>query len=172
MADAVAEAPAGAVTDQDVQDLERFRSACTRLREELRHIIVGQDQVVEEVLLAMFSRGHCLLEGVPGLAKTLLVRTLARVLSLQFHRIQFTPDLMPSDITGTEILREDKTTGHRAFEFVHGPLFANIVLADESGSGGVLWADVVGAAVISHVAEFQERVEVGAQLDGPNARPR
>jgi MoxR-like ATPase len=120
-----------AVQDQDVQELERFRGACEQLREEIRHIIVGQQQVVEEVLLAMFSRGHCLLEGVPGLAKTLLVRTLARVLSLQFRRIQFTPDLMPADITGTEILREDKTTGHREFEFVHGPLFANIVLADE-----------------------------------------
>ena len=117
--------------DKDVQAVERFRDACARLREEIRHVIVGQDRVVEEVLLAMFARGHCLLEGVPGLAKTLLVRTLARVLSLQFHRIQFTPDLMPSDITGTEILREDKATGHREFEFVHGPLFANIVLADE-----------------------------------------
>jgi MoxR-like ATPase len=126
-----ATAASTAVQDQDVQELERFRDACTRLREEIRHIIVGQQQVIEEVLLAMFSRGHCLLEGVPGLAKTLLVRTLARVLSLQFRRIQFTPDLMPSDITGTEILREDKTTGHREFEFVHGPLFANIVLADE-----------------------------------------
>jgi len=117
--------------DQDVQQVKRFRDACARLREEIRHVIVGQQQVVEEVLLAMFSRGHCLLEGVPGLAKTLLVRTLARVLSLQFRRIQFTPDLMPSDITGTEILREDRTTGHREFEFVRGPLFANIVLADE-----------------------------------------
>jgi len=131
MADAAVQTQAEAVQDQDVQALERFRAACTQLREELRHIIVRQDQVVEEVLLAMFSRGHCLLEGVPGLAKTLLVRTLARVLSLQFHRIQFTPDLMPSDIIGTEILREDKATGHRAFEFVRGPLFANIVLADE-----------------------------------------
>jgi len=130
MAD-TAQANTQATQDQDVRELERFRDACSRLREEIRHVIVGQDQVVEEVLLAMFSRGHCLLEGVPGLAKTLLVRTLARVLSLQFHRIQFTPDLMPSDIIGTEILREDKATGHRAFEFVHGPLFANIVLADE-----------------------------------------
>jgi len=130
MPDAV-EASSDAMQDRDVQEVERFRDACARLREQISHIIVGQQQVVEEVLLAMFSRGHCLLEGVPGLAKTLLVRTLARVLSLQFHRIQFTPDLMPSDITGTEILREDKTTGHRDFEFVQGPLFANIVLADE-----------------------------------------
>jgi len=130
MADAVQTQPE-VMPDRDVQELDRFREACSQLREQIRHIIVGQQQVVEEVLLAMFSRGHCLLEGVPGLAKTLLVRTLARVLSLQFRRIQFTPDLMPSDITGTEILREDKATGHRDFEFVHGPLFANILLADE-----------------------------------------
>ncbi|MFW6108515.1 MAG: AAA family ATPase, partial [bacterium] len=120
-----------AVEDRDVEAVERFRDACSRLREEIRHVIVGQEEVIEEVLLAMFSRGHCLLEGVPGLAKTLLVRTLAQVLSLDFHRIQFTPDLMPSDITGTEILREDRSTGIRQFEFVQGPLFANIVLADE-----------------------------------------
>ena len=119
------------VENHDVEAVERFREACAQLREQIRHVIVGQERVVEEVLLAMFSRGHCLLEGVPGLAKTLLVRTLAQVLSLEFHRIQFTPDLMPSDITGTEILREDRATGHREFEFVHGPLFANIVLADE-----------------------------------------
>ena len=130
MPEAIAPTPE-AVQDSDVEAVERFRDACTRLREEIRHVIVGQERVVEEVLLAMFSRGHCLLEGVPGLAKTLLVRTLAQVLHLEFHRIQFTPDLMPSDITGTEILREDRATGQREFEFVHGPLFANIVLADE-----------------------------------------
>ena len=130
MAEATEERPE-VFDENEVAELDRFRDSCTRLREEIRKVIVGQDQVVEEVLLAMFSRGHCLLEGVPGLAKTLLVRTLARVLSLQFRRIQFTPDLMPSDITGTEILREDKATGRREFEFVRGPLFANIVLADE-----------------------------------------
>jgi len=119
------------VEEQDVREVERFRGACAELLDELKHVIVGQEQVIEEVLIAMFAGGHCLLEGVPGLAKTLLVRTLAEVLSLKFHRIQFTPDLMPSDIIGTDILREDKTTGHRDFEFVHGPLFANIVLADE-----------------------------------------
>ena len=124
------EAPAE-VQDEDVRAVGRFRDACAQLMDEIRHVIVGQQEVIEQVLLAMFSRGHCLLEGVPGLAKTLLVRTLADVLSLRFMRIQFTPDLMPSDITGTEILREDKTTGHREFEFVRGPLFANIVLADE-----------------------------------------
>ena len=119
------------VQDQDVRELERFRESCAGLIDELGHVIVGQQPVIEEVLIAMFSRGHCLLEGVPGLAKTLLVRTLAQVLSLNFHRIQFTPDLMPSDIIGTEILREDKASGRRDFVFVHGPLFANIVLADE-----------------------------------------
>jgi len=119
------------VQDQDVREVERFRQSCKALMSELSEVIVGQDQGIEEVLIAMFSRGHCLLEGVPGLAKTLLVRTLSQVLHLDFHRIQFTPDLMPSDIIGTEILREDKTTGRRDFVFMHGPLFANIVLADE-----------------------------------------
>jgi MoxR-like ATPase len=117
--------------DEDLRETERFRDSCARLVQELEHVIVGQEQVIEEVLVAMFCGGHCLLEGVPGLAKTLLVRTLARVLSLKFQRIQFTPDLMPADITGTEILREDRTTGERQFAFVRGPLFANIVLADE-----------------------------------------
>jgi len=119
------------VEDRDVREVERFRDSCAQLLEQLKHVIVGQDRVIEEVLIAMFARGHCLLEGVPGLAKTLLVRTLSQVLSLKFHRIQFTPDLMPSDIIGTEILREEKTTGHRDFVFVHGPLFANVLLADE-----------------------------------------
>jgi MoxR-like ATPase len=130
MPDAVEENVAD-MPNHDVEEVERFQDACAQLREEIRHVIVGQENVVEEVLLAMFARGHCLLEGVPGLAKTLLVRTLARVLHLDFHRIQFTPDLMPADIIGTEILRENRETGERSFEFVHGPLFANIVLADE-----------------------------------------
>ena len=119
------------VQGHDLQQVEQFRASCARLLEELRQTIVGQDQVIEEVLIAMFSRGHCLLEGVPGLAKTLLVRTLSQALSLDFRRIQFTPDLMPSDIIGTEILREDRASGERQFVFVRGPLFANIVLADE-----------------------------------------
>ena len=120
-----------ALQDQDVRETQRFRDSCARLVNELKHVIVGHDQVVEQVLIAMFSGGHSLLEGVPGLAKTLLVRTLARVLSLSFHRIQFTPDLMPADITGTEILREDRATGERQFVFIHGPIFGNIILADE-----------------------------------------
>ena len=97
----------------------------------LSKAIVGQERVLEELLIAIFARGHCLLVGVPGLAKTLMIRTLADSLSLSFSRVQFTPDLMPSDITGTEVLQEDKTTGQRLFKFLHGPLFANVVLADE-----------------------------------------
>ena len=96
---------------------------------ELRKVIVGQDEVVDEVLMALFCGGHCLITGVPGLAKTLLVKTLAQILHLSFKRIQFTPDLMPADITGTEVL--DEEAGHRTLRFVHGPIFANIILADE-----------------------------------------
>ena len=98
---------------------------------EIRKVIVGQDKVIEEVLIALFSKGHCLLVGVPGLAKTMLISTLAEVLDLQFNRIQFTPDLMPSDITGTDILQEDAATGRRQFQFLRGPIFTNILLADE-----------------------------------------
>ena len=110
----------------DVQSVERFGERYRRLKAEVNKVIIGQDQVVEHVLIAIFSRGHCLLVGVPGLAKTLLVSTVARALGLSFHRIQFTPDLMPSDIIGSEILDES-----RHFRFVKGPLFANIILADE-----------------------------------------
>ena len=98
---------------------------------EIQKVIVGQDEVIEDLLVALFSKGHCLFMGVPGLAKTLLVSTLARVLNLKFSRIQFTPDLMPSDITGTDILHEDQATGKRSFEFIKGPIFSNIILADE-----------------------------------------
>ena len=101
------------------------------MKQELGRVIVGQDEVVEQTLMAIFCRGHALLVGVPGLAKTLLVATLARALDLSFKRIQFTPDLMPSDITGTDVLEVDQETGRRGFRFVHGPLFANLVLADE-----------------------------------------
>ena len=123
--------PSDTPGNHDVEEVQHFRDSCARLVGELKHVIVGQERVIEEVMIAMFSRGHCLLEGVPGLAKTLLVRSLAEVLSLTFKRIQFTPDLMPSDIIGTEILREDRASGRRSFEFVHGPIFANILLADE-----------------------------------------
>src|SRR5215475_8734369 len=99
--------------------------------QEIKKIIVRQDKVIEELLIALLARGHCLLVGVPGLAKTLLISTLANVLHLHFNRIQFTPDLMPSDITGTDILEEDQETRHRHYRFLQGPIFANIVLADE-----------------------------------------
>ncbi len=110
---------------------ERLRDATRRLLAECGKAVVGQTEVLEQLVLAILARGHCLLVGVPGLAKTLMVRTLADGMNLAFSRIQFTPDLMPSDITGTDILQEDKSTGGRAFRFVHGPVFANIVLADE-----------------------------------------
>jgi len=98
---------------------------------EIRKVIVGQDKVIEEVLIGLFAKGHCLIVGVPGLAKTLLISTLAEILDLEFNRIQFTPDLMPSDITGTDILQEDATSGRRKFQFLKGPIFTNILLADE-----------------------------------------
>ncbi len=115
----------------DLAIVEKLVSSYERIRSQLSKIIVGQESVVEELLIAMFCNGHCILEGVPGLAKTMLISTLARLLSLSFSRIQFTPDLMPSDITGTEVIEEDKGTGARSLRFVNGPVFANIVLADE-----------------------------------------
>jgi MoxR-like ATPase len=118
-------------TSADLQAVEQLARAYHAMAAELGKIIVGQQEVVEQVLLAMFCQGHVLLVGVPGLAKTLLVRTISDVLHLSFKRIQFTPDLMPSDITGTDVLEEDHTTGRRVFRFVRGPLFANMVLADE-----------------------------------------
>jgi MoxR-like ATPase len=110
---------------------ERLQRARDTLLTELRKIIVGQDETIELILIALFTGGHCLITGVPGLAKTLLIRTLATVLDLNFKRIQFTPDLMPSDITGIEVIEEDRTTGKRVMKFIKGPLFANIILADE-----------------------------------------
>jgi len=115
----------------DLQAVEQLSRSYHAMAAELGKVIVGQQEVVEQVLIAMFCQGHVLLVGVPGLAKTLLVRTISDVLHLGFKRIQFTPDLMPSDITGTDVLEEDHTTGKRIFRFVRGPLFANIVLADE-----------------------------------------
>jgi MoxR-like ATPase len=115
----------------DVQQLQRLSEAVGRLRRQVAQRIVGQEEVIEGILTAILSGGHALLIGVPGLAKTLMVQTVAETLHLSFNRVQFTPDLMPSDITGTDIIEEDLTTGKRAFRFVQGPLFANIVLADE-----------------------------------------
>ncbi|HUU42367.1 MAG TPA: MoxR family ATPase [Planctomycetota bacterium] len=115
----------------DAEAVERLAKAHQILLREIHKVIIGQDEVIDEMLISMFSRGHCLVIGVPGLAKTLLVRTIARVLHLRFNRIQFTPDLMPSDITGTQVIEQDMTTGKREFRFVKGPIFANIILADE-----------------------------------------
>ncbi|HVC93822.1 MAG TPA: MoxR family ATPase [Pirellulales bacterium] len=117
--------------DDDVQAVQRLNDAYRRICGELSKVIVGQQSVIEELLVAMFACGHCLLVGVPGLAKTLMIRTLADTLSLKFSRIQFTPDLMPSDITGTEVIQEDKLSGTREFRFLEGPIFANVLLADE-----------------------------------------
>jgi len=117
--------------DDDARLLERLGRARGQILEQLSNTIVGQKDVIDELLIAIFARGHALLVGVPGLAKTLLVSSLAKCLSLKFHRIQFTPDLMPSDITGTEIIQDDATTGQRRFKFLPGPVFAHIILADE-----------------------------------------
>jgi len=117
--------------DDDVQAVRKLNEAHQAITGQLGRVIVGQQRVIEELLVAMFARGHCLLEGVPGLAKTLMIRTLADALSLEFSRIQFTPDLMPSDITGTELIQEDKVSGTRELRFFRGPIFANVILADE-----------------------------------------
>jgi MoxR-like ATPase len=115
----------------DKAAVEKLHQSYKRMKQELAQVIVGQDQVVEQVLMAMFCRGHALLVGVPGLAKTLLVSTVSEALHLKYKRVQFTPDLMPADITGTDVLEVDPETGHRGFRFVEGPLFGNMVLADE-----------------------------------------
>jgi MoxR-like ATPase len=115
----------------DMEAVRRLRDGFSEIKKQLGRVIVGQDHVIEELLIALFSRGHCILEGVPGLAKTLMISTLSKCLSLAFSRIQFTPDLMPSDITGTEVIEENRSTGHREFKFLEGPLFANVILADE-----------------------------------------
>jgi MoxR-like ATPase len=116
---------------REAQFIDKFSAIKVRLHTELHKVIIGQDSVIELLLAAIFARGHCLLVGVPGLAKTLLISTLAKVLQLQFNRIQFTPDLMPADITGTDILEENQATGKREFRFVKGPVFSNLILADE-----------------------------------------
>src|SRR5882762_11522212 len=123
--------PTEDLRSDDLEAVRRLKDAFNEIKKQLSRIIVGQDAVIEELLIALFSRGHCILEGVPGLAKTLMISTLARCLSLDFSRIQFTPDLMPSDITGTRIIEEDTETRRRDFKFLQGPLFANIILADE-----------------------------------------
>ena len=122
---------AAELTADELKSLENLKTAYQDVRRELGKIIVGQESVLEQLMIAIFAQGHCLLEGVPGLAKTLMVSSLARTLHLDFNRIQFTPDLMPSDITGTEVIQEDRASGNRDFKFLKGPVFANIILADE-----------------------------------------
>ena len=119
------------ITDADLQAVDKLEQGYRRITAELGKVIVGQKNVIEELLISMFAKGHCLLVGVPGLAKTLMIHTLADALDLSFSRIQFTPDLMPADITGTEVIQEDRATGTRAFKFLKGPIFGNVVLADE-----------------------------------------
>ena len=131
MSTSTSESPQSTATDQDRKAVEDLRQSASRIKTELGKIIVGQDQVVEEVLISILTRSHALLVGVPGLAKTLLVSTLSQTLHLSFKRIQFTPDLMPSDITGTEVIFQDPATGQREFRFLKGPIFANMILADE-----------------------------------------
>jgi MoxR-like ATPase len=115
----------------DVQTADQLKAAYDRIRAEMSKVIVGQDAVIDQLIVALFARGHCLLTGVPGLAKTLMISSLARTLSLGFNRIQFTPDLMPTDITGTEIIQENRSTGSREMVFIEGPVFTNVLLADE-----------------------------------------
>ena len=122
---------ATARTASDVEAVGQLKTSYDALLKEIGKVIIGQEPVIEQMLISLLARGHCLLVGAPGLAKTLLIKTLSQVLDLKFNRIQFTPDLMPSDITGTEIIEETSTGGARTFAFIHGPIFANIVLADE-----------------------------------------
>lgn len=123
--------PSSEVQNIDLERAERLREACNKVRQQVAKAVVGQEDVIEQLLIAMLARGHCLLEGVPGLAKTLMIRSLAESMHLSFHRIQFTPDLMPADITGTDIIQESKETGHRQLVFEKGPIFSQMVLADE-----------------------------------------
>ena len=119
------------IREREAQAIRGLQTAYRRLREEIAKVIIGQQDIVDQLLISLFSRGHCLLIGVPGLAKTLLVSTVSQVLHLSYRRIQFTPDLMPSDITGTDVLQDDPETGRRTFQFMQGPIFTNILLADE-----------------------------------------
>jgi MoxR-like ATPase len=148
----------------DLASVEALADAQGRIQREIAKRVVGQRQVIDQLLIGLFAKGHCLFVGVPGLAKTLLISTLADVLDLRFNRIQFTPDLMPSDITGTDILEEDHTTGKRAFRFVQGPLFANLILADEINRT----PPKTQAALLQSMAEY--RITAGGrtfQLEQP-----
>ncbi|HLQ37255.1 MAG TPA: MoxR family ATPase [Planctomycetota bacterium] len=142
---------------KDLEQVEKLRKAYASMKDEMRKVIVGQDQVIDELFMALFCRGHCLLIGVPGLAKTLMISTLSRVLSLTFNRIQFTPDLMPADITGTEVIQDDRASGRREFKFLPGPVFANVILADEINRT----PPKTQAALLEAMQEYQ--VTVGGQ---------
>lgn len=119
------------IPQDSVEAVDFFQDSVNRIRDEVGKVIVGQKNILDQLLICLFSRGHCVLIGVPGLAKTLMIRTVSQTLNLSFSRIQFTPDLMPGDITGTEVIEDDRETGHKEFKFVKGPIFANIILADE-----------------------------------------
>ncbi|MBL9076543.1 MAG: MoxR family ATPase [Planctomycetes bacterium] len=142
---------------KDLEQVEKLQKAYAAMKAEIQKVIVGQDHVVDELFMALFCRGHCLLIGVPGLAKTLLISTLSKVLSLSFNRIQFTPDLMPSDITGTEVIQEDRSSGRREFKFLPGPVFANVILADEINRT----PPKTQAALLEAMQEYQ--VTIGGQ---------
>src|SRR5437868_6269063 len=131
MTDVPSRERAGPVDESDLRAAEQLNKVYQRMTQQLGRVIVGQNEVLKQVLIALFCQGHCILEGVPGLAKTLMISSIAQLLSLKFGRIQFTPDLMPSDITGTEILEEEEGTTRRRMKFVKGPIFANILLGDE-----------------------------------------
>jgi len=152
------------ITTEQRAALEQLRSGKDQLLSEIRKVIIGQDQVIEELMTVLFAGGHCLISGAPGLAKTLLIRTLAQIMDLQFKRIQFTPDLMPTDVTGTEIIDEDRSTGHRELRFIQGPIFTNVLLADEINRT----PPKTQAALLEAMEEKQ--VTVGGQLF-PLARP-
>src|SRR6056297_3573388 len=119
------------MAEKDTEQIKNLAESIDKVKSELGKIIVGQKQTIEELLISLFAKGNCLLIGVPGLAKTLLIRTLSESLDLKFSRIQFTPDLMPGDITGTEVIEDDISSGNKTFRFVKGPVFSNIILADE-----------------------------------------
>jgi MoxR-like ATPase len=144
--------------------LERVAGAAARIEQELARTIIGQERVIREILIAFVAGGHCLLRGVPGLAKTLLIKTLAQCVDLKFNRIQFTPDLMPSDIVGAEVIEEDRATGKRVIRFIHGPIFANIILADEINRT----PPKTQAALLEAMQEYQVTVN-GVRF--PLARP-
>src|SRR5947208_3873797 len=121
----------GPVDESDLRAAEQLTRVYRQMTQQLGRVIVGQNEVLKQILIALFCQGHCIIEGVPGLAKTLMISSIAKLLSLQFGRIQFTPDLMPSDITGNEVLEEEEGTGRRRMKYVKGPIFANVVLGDE-----------------------------------------